>query len=67
MKQYSEMVARYDFFALRVIDKLNSSSSDVVNAPMLVIFKKKLRILLRLAEGISTNSNSIQSIFTVQK
>lgn len=58
MKQHSEMVARSDFFAFRVMDKWNSLSSDV-NAPMLVIFKKKLRILLRLADGISANSKYI--------
>lgn len=47
MKQQSKTVARSNFFALRVIDRWDFLPSDEVNVLMLVIFKKKLRILLK--------------------
>lgn len=53
----SKMVVRSNFFVLRMIDKWNSLPSDVVNAPMPVIFKMKLRVPLKWDERLLKNSN----------
>lgn len=60
MKQHSKTVARSNFFALTLLEKWTSLASDVVNAPMLAIFKKKLWILLKWTERLSANSNKTQ-------